>query len=65
MNRLHHKTAFVIRLDPNSDIESGRIEGKVEHVASFRTKRFHSLEELLSFLGCALKDVSAEEKEQP
>jgi hypothetical protein len=36
MNKLLHKTAFVIRFDTNSDIEGGIIEGKVEHVALTR-----------------------------
>jgi len=59
-----HKTAFVIRFDSNADIESGRIEGRVEHVASYRAKRFHCLEELLSFVDRVLKEVRAEEKAQ-
>ena len=65
MNGLQHKTAFVIRFDPNADIESGRIEGRVEHVASYKAKRFHGLDELLSFLGRVLREVRAEEKEKP
>jgi hypothetical protein len=64
MNRLQHNTAFVIRFDPDADIESGRVEGRVEHVASYKTKRFHSLGELLSFVGRMLKEVRTEENEQ-
>jgi hypothetical protein len=60
MKRLQYKTAFVIRFDSNTDIESGRIEGKVEHVASYKTTRFHCLDELLSFVGRVLEEVSAE-----
>jgi len=63
MNRLPHKTAFVVRFDPASDIESGVIEGRVEHVASFKTERFQSLEELLRFVGLMLKDAKSEEIE--
>ena len=63
MNRLPHKTAFVVRFDTTSDIESGVIEGKVEHVASFRTERFQNLEELLMFVGLMLRDVKSEEIE--
>ena len=63
MNGLHYKTAFVIRFDPNADIESGRIEGRVEHVASYKTTRFHCLDELLSFVGLVLEEVRAEENQ--
>jgi hypothetical protein len=61
MNGLHYKTAFVIRFDPNTDIESRRIEGKVEHVASYKTTRFHCLDELLSFVGRVLEEANADE----
>jgi len=64
MNGLHYKSAFVIRFDPNTDIEGGRIEGRVEHVASYKTKRFCCLGELLSFVGRVLKEASSEENEQ-
>jgi len=63
MNNLLHKTAFVIRFDSTSDIEGGIVEGKVEHVASYRTKRFGCLEELLMFIGLMLRDARAEEIE--
>ena len=63
MNKLPHKTAFVIRFDTTSDIDRGIIEGKVEHVASYKTTRFDSLEELLGFVGQMLSDAKAEEIE--
>jgi len=63
MNRLPHKTAFVVRFDVTSDIEGGVIEGKVEHVASFRTERFQNLEELLMFVNLMLRDAKSEEIE--
>jgi hypothetical protein len=60
MNGLQYKTAFVIRFDPNTDIESGRIEGKVEHVASYKTTRFRCLADLLSFVGLVLEEIAVE-----
>jgi hypothetical protein len=63
MKKFAHKTAFVIRFDTTSDIENGIIEGKVEHVASYKTKRFDCLEELLMFVGRMLRDARAEETE--
>ncbi len=63
MNRLPHKTAFVVRFDETSDIESGIVEGKVEHIASFKSERFQNLEELLTFVGLVLRDARSEEIE--
>ena len=62
MKRAHQKRAFVIQLDSSADIEKGQIEGKVEHVSSVRTKRFQSLDELLSFVGSSLREVRLEER---
>jgi hypothetical protein len=51
------KAAFVVKFLPETDIEAGRFEGRVEHVASFKSLRFHSLEELLAFIASALKEA--------
>jgi hypothetical protein len=64
MNGLQQKTAFVIRFQPDSDIEGGRVEGKVEHVASYKATTFHSLDELLSFLAETLAEVRADKQEE-
>jgi hypothetical protein len=54
-----HTNAFVIQLQPETDIPNGRFEGRVEHVASGRATRFHSLSELIAFLGRVLDDTRA------
>jgi hypothetical protein len=59
-----YKGAFVIQFRPESDIKSGRFEGKVEHVASYKTTRFHSLDELLDFIDRVLKEAGAETERQ-
>ena len=41
---------FVLQLAPGSDVAAGRLEGRVEHVASTRSARFRSLDELLAAL---------------
>jgi hypothetical protein len=41
---------FVLQLGPGSDVAAGRLEGRVEHVASTRSARFRSLDELLAAL---------------
>jgi hypothetical protein len=45
-----YRFAFVIKFRPETDIAEGRLEGKVEHIGSYETTRFSSLEELLSFI---------------
>jgi hypothetical protein len=42
--------AFVIQFRPETDIEQGRLAGRVEHVASGEAVHFQSLEELLAFV---------------
>jgi hypothetical protein len=50
MEGSNYRFAFVIQFRPETDVEAGRLEGKVEHVASYEAARFSSLEELLSFI---------------
>jgi hypothetical protein len=42
--------AFVIQFRPQTDIEAGRFEGRVEHIASYKATRFSSLDELHRFI---------------
>jgi hypothetical protein len=57
------KAAFVIKFLPETDIEAGRFEGRVEHVASFKSLRFHSLDELLRFIASALNEARNKDQE--
>lgn len=63
MDGWQQKAAFVIQFRPETDIEAGRFEGRVEHVASYRATRFHSVDELLSFIASVLRDVHNPEQE--
>ena len=45
-----HERAFVLQLGPQADPAGGRLEGRIEHVASLRSARFSSLVELVAFL---------------
>jgi hypothetical protein len=58
-----HKGAFVIQFRPETDIQAGRIEGRVEHIASYDSTRFFSLEELLCFIAIVLAKVQTEFQE--
>ena len=59
MKGWQHRAAFVIQFRPDTDIEAGRFEGKIEHVASCQAARFHSLEEMLAFM----TEVLAQERQ--
>jgi hypothetical protein len=62
-----HLGAFVLLFRADTDIEAGRFEGRVEHVATGRQARFHSVAELRTFIEQVLRAVGAEaaEAEQP
>jgi len=57
MEGWQYTAAFVIQFRPETDIEAGRFEGRVEHVASTKATRFHSLDELLGFITSVLTEV--------
>jgi hypothetical protein len=46
MNNFHHAGAFVVQFRTGTDFAHGRVEGRVEHIASGRIAHFTSIEEL-------------------
>jgi len=60
MNEWQHKGSFVIKFRPETDPVQGRLDGRIEHVASGQTIRFRSFEELVEFLQRVLKQVREE-----
>jgi hypothetical protein len=57
MDGWQSKAAFVIQFRETTDIAAGRLEGKVEHIASYRAVKFHSVDELLAFVGRVLTEI--------
>ena len=57
MEGWQHKAAFVVQFRPETDIAAGRFEGRVEHIASTKATRFHSLDELHAFIADVLIEV--------
>ena len=51
-----YSRTFVLQLGPGTDLAAGRLEGRVDHVASTRWARFRSLDELLAALADLLAD---------
>ncbi len=62
---LPRQRAFVVQFHPDTDIETGRMSGRVEHVVSGRAMRFDSLEALLAFIGQVLRDRRTASPEAP
>ena len=58
MDQWPYKGAFVIQFRPETDIKAGRFGGRVEHVASSKATKFHSLDELLAFMASVLDGIS-------
>lgn len=57
MGGWQYNSAFVIQFRPETDLETGRFEGKIEHVASHKETRFSSLDQLINFMACVLQEV--------
>ena len=47
--------AFVVQFDTHTDVERGRLTGRVEHVVSGQAMLFDSLETLLAFIAQLLR----------
>jgi hypothetical protein len=64
-NEWQYQGAFVVQFRPETDIAAGRLDGRVEHVASHEAAHFHSLDQLLGFVMRLLKEaeVNRQEKE--
>ena len=55
--------AFVVQLHAEARVELGQWYGRVEHVNSYQTQRFHSLDELQAFMTRVLLAQEQEEGE--
>ena len=55
--------AFVVQLAADTQVETGQIYGRVEHVVSRHATHFASLETLLAFMAQVLRDITAPEQD--
>ena len=55
-----YQGAFVIQFRPETDPDSGRYFGRVEHVASYEAAHFESLDDFLGFITQVLARVRAD-----
>lgn len=49
--------AFVVQFHAHTDVEQGRMSGRVEHIVSGQATTFQSLENLLAFMARVLREV--------
>ena len=56
--------AFVVQFRVGTEVEQGRLAGRVEHVVSGQATHFDSLEELLAFMARLLSEVRAKRPEE-
>jgi hypothetical protein len=56
MDGWQSKAAFVEQFRAGTDVRAARVEGRVEHIASYRSARFHSVDELLAFVAGVLDE---------
>ena len=54
---LRPEHAFVVQFGPTTQVDAGRVEGRVEHLVSRQATRFQSLEALLAFVSRVLREV--------
>jgi len=57
MRTWQSNAAFVVQFREGTDLEAGRLVGKVEHIASYKAARFHSLDELITFMARVLTEI--------
>lgn len=53
--------AFVVQVHAEAKVEQGQWQGRVEHVVSFQTAHFQSLEELVAFIVKVLTEAEQPE----
>jgi hypothetical protein len=61
MNRWQHTGAFVVQFCAEAEVVEGRFQGRVEHVATSRDRRFESWADLMGFFEEALVHAHAGE----
>ena len=64
MTDFHHDGAFVVQFRAKTDFQQGRVEGRVEHVASGRAAHFTSTEELLDMFARLAKSTFLDHQRQ-
>lgn len=57
--------AFVVQFRTETDLDKGRVTGRVEHVLSGQATHFSSLEELLEFITRVLTSLPAASAKKP
>ena len=51
------RAAFVVQFREDTDVQAGKVEGRIEHIASYRSSRFQSIDEMLTFIARVLNEI--------
>jgi hypothetical protein len=56
------RAAFVIQFKEGTDVEARNVEGRIEHIASYRSTRFRSVDEMLAFIARVLNEIQESDR---
>ena len=51
------RAAFVIQFREGTDVEARKVEGRIEHIASYQSARFQSADEMFAFIARVLNEI--------
>ena len=51
------RAAFVVQFREGTDVEARKVEGRIEHIASYRSTRFESADEMFAFIARVLNEI--------
>lgn len=57
MERWQSRAAFVVQFRDGSDVEARKLEGRIEHIASYRSAKFESPDEMFAFIARVLNEI--------
>lgn len=57
------RAAFVVQFREDTDVEARKVEGRIEHIASYRSSRFQSIDEMLTFIARVLSEIREPDRE--
>lgn len=57
MKQANPNDAFLVRFDRDTDVARRQVSGRIEHVASWQSRRFESVDELIGFVASVLSEV--------
>jgi len=57
MDGWQSRAAFVVQFREGTDVEARNVDGRIEHIASYRSARFQSVDEMFAFIARVLNEI--------